>query len=120
MLAALQIVYEYLGEFGIAGRRYLRKGGDERTHGIRHLSNRSWNNIGRHLAFRDYMRTHKKTETNMQNQKVLAQKFPYDIDGYCDGKEELCVKLETPLPIDVWDKMYLAARNVQKKRFLRL
>lgn len=28
------IGYEYLGEFGIAGRRYLRKGGDERTHQI--------------------------------------------------------------------------------------
>ena len=26
------IGYEYLGEFGIEGRRYLRKGGDERTH----------------------------------------------------------------------------------------
>ena len=26
--------YEYLGEFGIKGRRYLRKGGDERTHQI--------------------------------------------------------------------------------------
>lgn len=26
--------YEYLGEFGITGRRYLRKGGDERTHQI--------------------------------------------------------------------------------------
>ena len=24
--------YEYLGEFGIPERRYLRKGGDERTH----------------------------------------------------------------------------------------
>ena len=24
--------YEYLGESGLAGRRYLRKGGDERTH----------------------------------------------------------------------------------------
>ena len=30
----IQIGYEYLGEFGIAGRRYLRKGGDERTHQI--------------------------------------------------------------------------------------
>lgn len=27
-----KIGYEYLGEFGIAGRRYLRKGGAERTH----------------------------------------------------------------------------------------
>ncbi len=29
-----QTGYEYLGEFGIPGRRYLRKGGDERTHQI--------------------------------------------------------------------------------------
>ena len=29
-----RIGYEYLGEFGIPGRRYLRKGGDERTHQI--------------------------------------------------------------------------------------
>ena len=28
------IGYEYLFEFGIKGRRYLRKGGDERTHRI--------------------------------------------------------------------------------------
>lgn len=29
-----QAGYEYLGEFGIVGRRYLRKGGDERTHQV--------------------------------------------------------------------------------------
>ena len=29
-----EIGYEYLGDFGITGRRYLRKGGDERTHQI--------------------------------------------------------------------------------------
>ena len=28
------IGYEWMGEFGIAGRRYLRKGGDERTHQV--------------------------------------------------------------------------------------
>lgn len=26
--------YECMGEFGIAGRRYFRKGGDERTHQV--------------------------------------------------------------------------------------
>ena len=26
--------YEYLGEFGIPGRRYMRRGGDERTHQV--------------------------------------------------------------------------------------
>ena len=55
-----KIGYEYLGEFGIAGRRYLRKGGDERTHQIHIFQTEDWTNIGRHLAFRDYMRTHKK------------------------------------------------------------
>ena len=54
-----------------------------------------------------------------KSKKVLAQKFPYDIDGYCDGKEEFVRKIEK-LALSqfdgTWDKMYLAARNVQKKR----
>ena len=45
--------YEYLGEFGIAGRRYLRKGGDERTHQLHIFQADDWKNIQRHLAFRD-------------------------------------------------------------------
>lgn len=32
-----RIGYEYLGEFGIPDRRYLRKGGDNKTHQI-HIS----------------------------------------------------------------------------------
>ncbi len=55
-----EIGYEYLGEFGITGRRYLRKGGDERTHQIHIFQADDWDNIVRHLAFRDYMRTHEK------------------------------------------------------------
>lgn len=82
-----KIGYEYLGEFGISGRRYLRKGGDERTHQIHIFQTNDWNNIGRHLAFRNYMRTHEKERTEYAKLKIeLAQKFPYDIDGYCDGK----------------------------------
>ena len=41
-----EIGYEYLGEFGITGRRYLRKGGDERTHQIHIFQADDWNNIG--------------------------------------------------------------------------
>ncbi len=115
-----KIGYEYLGEFGIAGRRYLRKGGDERTHQIHIFQTEDWNNIGRHLAFRDYMRTHKKERDEYAKiKKVLSKEFPYDIDGYCDGKEEFVRKIEK-LALSkfdgIWDKMYLAARNVQKKR----
>lgn len=115
-----KIGYEYLGEFGMAGRRYLRKGGDERTHQIHIFQAEDWNNIERHLAFRDYMRTHKKEREEYAKIKIeLAQKFPYDIDGYCDGKENFVREIEK-LALSqfdgMWDKMYLAARNVQNQR----
>lgn len=116
------IGYEYLGEFGIAGRRYLRKGGDERTHQIHIFHMDDWNNIKRHLAFRDYMRTHKNERDEYAKiKKELAQSFPYDIDGYCDGKEEFVCKVEERALAqydDVWDKLYIAARKVQYKRII--
>lgn len=112
--------YEYLGEFGITGRRYLRKGGDERTHQIHIFQANDWNDIGRHLAFRDYMRTHEKErEAYAKIKRTLAQKFPYDIDGYCEGKERFVQEMErlALLQFDgAWDKLYLAARRVQHDR----
>lgn len=115
-----EIGYEYLGEFGIEGRRYLRKGGDERTHQIHIFQMSDWNNIGRHLAFRNYMRTHEKERAEYAKLKTeLARKFPYDIEGYCDGKESFVHEIEN-LALSqfdgAWDKMYLAARKVQAKR----
>ncbi len=115
-----KIGYEYLGEFGMAGRRYLRKGGDERTHQIHIFQADDWNNIGRHLAFRDYMRTHEKERNEYARiKRELAVRFPYDIDGYCDGKENFVRKIEE-IAISqfdgTWDKMYIAARNVQAER----
>jgi GrpB-like predicted nucleotidyltransferase (UPF0157 family) len=41
------------------------------------------------------MRTHKKERDEYGKiKKVLAQKFPYDIDGYCDGKEKFVREIE--------------------------
>ena len=116
------IGYEYLGEFGIEGRRYLRKGGDERTHQIHIFQADDWNNIGRHLAFRDYMRTHEKEREEYAKIKIKkAKKYPYDIDGYCDGKENFVREMEE-IAISqfdgTWDKMYIAARKVQYERKL--
>ena len=57
--AALESLgYEYLGEFGIPGRRYMRKGGDERTHQVHVFAQGDAVNITRHLAFRDFLRAH--------------------------------------------------------------
>lgn len=116
------IGYEFLGEFGIAGRRYLRKGGDERTHQIHIFQADDWNNIGRHLAFRQYLATHERErEEYAKLKQELARQFPYDIDGYCDGKEAFVLAVEAQALAcydDTWDRLYLAARKVQGNREL--
>ena len=115
-----ELGYEYLGEFGIAGRRYFRKGGDERTHQIHIFQADDWNNIERHLAFRDYMRTHEKERAEYAEIKTaLAQRFPYDIDGYCDGKDAFVREMEKRALLEydgTWDRLYIAARKVQYER----
>ena len=116
------IGYEYLGEFGIEGRRYLRKGGDERTHQIHIFQADDWNNIGRDVAFGAYMATDEKEREEYAKIKIeLAKKYPYDIDGYCDGKENFVREMEK-IAISqfggTWDKMYIAARKVQYERKL--
>lgn len=79
--------YEYLGEFGIPGRRYLRKGGDERTHQVHIFVQGDGANITRHLAFRDYLRAHPAArEEYAALKRALAERYPYDIESYCDGK----------------------------------
>lgn len=90
-----KIGYEYMGEFGITGRRYLRKGGDERTHQIHVFKESNTQDIQRHLAVRDYLRCHPEAAYEYGELKLkLAREFPYDIDGYCDGKEEFVKELE--------------------------
>lgn len=87
--------YEYLGEFGIPGRRYLRKGGDERTHQVHVFSRKDGENIRRHLAVRDFLRCHPEdVQAYGDLKRRLAQRFPYDIDGYCDGKDDFVKDLE--------------------------
>lgn len=81
--------YEGLGEYGIPGRRYFRKGGENRTHQLHVFGQDSKGEIARHLAFRDYLRRHPETAAEYGNlKKKLAAEFPEDIDGYCDGKDK--------------------------------
>lgn len=91
----VKLGYEYLGEFGIKGRRYLRKGGQERTHQIHIFQMEDDTNILRHLAFRDYLRSHRDVAMEYAElKKDLAARFPYDMDGYCDGKDAFVKKIE--------------------------
>ncbi len=90
-----ELGYEYMGEFGIPGRRYLRKGGDNRTHQIHIFGRESQSEILRHLAVPAYLRAHKDAAREYgQLKEELAQKYPHDIDGYCDGKDAFVKKLE--------------------------
>ncbi|MGM9520962.1 MAG: GrpB family protein [Oscillospiraceae bacterium] len=90
-----RIGYEYMGEFGIVGRRFLRKGGDKRTHHIHIFAESSIRDIERHLAVRDFLRTHKEICNEYASLKTeLAKKYPYDIGGYCDGKDAFVKEME--------------------------
>lgn len=81
--------YEFMGEFGIPGRRYMRKGGAKRTHQVHLFKYNDIGNILRHLAFRDYLRTSASACAAYAEIKTkLAAKFPDDIESYNDGKDE--------------------------------
>ncbi|ASN07426.1 hypothetical protein CFK40_15980 [Virgibacillus necropolis] len=90
-----EIGYEPLGENGIPGRRYFRKGGENRTHQIHTFQSDNDSEIERHIAVRDYLRSHKKDLLEYGKLKEqLASEFPKDIEGYCDGKDDFVKKLE--------------------------
>jgi NAD-dependent deacetylase len=52
-----QLGYEHLGEFGLPGRLFFRKGGQKRTHHV-HVVGWGGERWHRHRAFRDYLLTH--------------------------------------------------------------
>lgn len=91
----LQVLgYEGKGENGIPGRRYFQKGGDDRTHHL-HVYRIGSPEIERHLTFRDYLRTHSIVRKEYgELKRRLSQKFPYDIESYIKGKEELALKIQ--------------------------
>lgn len=83
------IGYEPMGENGIPGRRYFRKGGVyHRSHHLHIFGEDNLLGINRHLAFRDYLRTHPEVAAAYAALKQkLAQQFPDDIIAYSDGKD---------------------------------
>ncbi|PZM64785.1 GrpB family protein [Paenibacillus dendritiformis] len=87
--------YEFMGEFGMTGRRYFRKGGDNRTHQVHVFQADNKEDIQRHLAVRDYLRTHPEAVKQYGDLKEkLANQFPKDIEAYMDGKDAFVKELE--------------------------
>ena len=91
----VELGYEYMGEFGIPGRRYMRKGGDDRTHQVHIFERSDRENIVRHLAVRDYLIAHpQEAESYAALKRRLAALYPEDIGAYCDGKDAFVKALE--------------------------
>ena len=80
------LAYEAMGEFGIPGRRYFRKGGIERTHQIHAFASGS-HHITRHLAFRNYLREMPEIRKEYEGLKTrVALECNHEIDKYCKCK----------------------------------
>lgn len=78
--------YVCMGEYGIPGRRFYWKSKTHRTHNI-HLFEQGSSEIARHVAFRDFMRTHKNYAQAYSVLKCcLAEVFTFDIENYVDAK----------------------------------
>lgn len=86
--------YEVRGENGIPRRRYFHKGGETRTVHV-HVFEDGDENITRHLAFRDYLRTFAKVRDDYSALKIdLATSYPVDIKQYINGKHEFVIDTE--------------------------
>lgn len=87
--AALEaIAYQHEGDLGIAGREAFRYDGKDHLQ-KHHLYVCAQNSaeLKRHLAFRDYLRTHPEAVCEYSRIKEEgAALYPYDIDGYIEHK----------------------------------
>ena len=85
--AAMQTLgYEPRGEFGIPGRRYYPKGDDLRTHHV-HAFASGDPHVFRHLAFRDYLRTHPECAVAYgEVKRRAAAAHRTDPEGYVEYK----------------------------------
>lgn len=100
-----ELGYKAKGEFGIPGRRYFQKGGANRTHQIHAFQYDNTHAILRHVAFRDYLRTHPAVCDAYATLKArLAEQHPEDIGAYCDGKDDFVKREEANALIWFWEE----------------
>ena len=90
-----ELGYGARGEFGLPGRRFFtRDVAGRRTYNV-HVYERGNPEVGRHLAFRDYMITHPKEALAYGHLKVeLARRYPLDFEAYMDGKDAFVTEME--------------------------
>ena len=98
--------YEVMGEFGIPGRRYFRKGGEHRTHHL-HAFQSGDPNLTRHLAFRDYLIAHPDiADAYGTLKKEISQSGRHDMGTYSDQKAPF-IQLHEPKAVEWYQKRML-------------
>jgi len=94
-----KIGYRHEGDLGIPGREAFKYEGKE--HLMKHhlyVCAKDSDELKRHLAFRDYLRSHPEAVKEYSRVKTEgAELYPYDIDKYIDHKspfiEEIYAKI---------------------------
>jgi len=83
------------GEYGIPFRCYFQKeNAGIRTHNI-HIYESGNPEIARHIAFRDYMRSHsEEAQAYGALKQQLAAIFPDDMMAYCNGKDDFICDID--------------------------
>jgi GrpB-like predicted nucleotidyltransferase (UPF0157 family) len=85
--------YEFLGEYGLPGRLYFRKGAPRTFHV--HAVEGGGDHWTRHLAVRDYLRAHPSEAEGYAAEKRRAAKAAADEwETYCDEKAAYVEALE--------------------------
>jgi NAD-dependent protein deacetylase/lipoamidase len=89
----MDLGYEFLGDFGLPGRLFFRKGGARSTHHV-HAVVLGGENWSRHLAFRDYLRSHPDEARLYGEQKRrLAADVDHDWYAYVERKNAFADEL---------------------------
>lgn len=85
--------YDVAGEWGIPGRRLLRKGGEDRTHHI-HIYQEGHPEIYRYLAVRDNLLEHLEEVKAYSDLKTKLAQLYDETPEYSNAKRDYVVALE--------------------------
>ena len=88
-----QLGFEYMGEYGLPGRHYFRKG-EPRTHHA-HMYAADHPDVGRCVRFRDFLRAHPAEAGAYDSLKRrLAVQYAEDVTAYTAAKSMFCERIE--------------------------
>jgi len=93
-IAPLKVLgYRFRGANGIDGRYYFTKGNPRSRH--LHMYPADHPEVGRHLRFRDYLRSDPDEAAAYADLKLrLAARFADDLLAYAAAKDEFCARID--------------------------